>query len=208
MAADDRAPGDVQDAHELLDKITWPVRTDRLWLRRATADDTDAIWSWRRLEEVSRWLTFWCADRDEFAAKDLTGERRGRTILIERDGTAVGELMLRITDAWAQAEVTDLAKGVHAELGWVLAPQHAGNGYATEAVEAALRLCFVDLRLRRVFADCFAENTASWRLMERVGMRRETHNVRDALHRDGTWRDGYGYAILAEEWFERHSPGG
>lgn len=201
---DDQDDHDAHDAHELLDKIAWPVRTDRLWLRRATADDADTIWSWRRLEEVSRWLTFWCTDRDEFITKRLTAERLGRTILIERDGAAVGELMLRITDAWAQAEVTDLAKNLHAELGWVLAPQHTGHGYATETVEAALRLCFVDLGLRRVFADCFADNTASWRLMERMGMRREAHAVGESLHRDGTWRDGYSYAILAEEWFDRH----
>jgi len=203
MAANDQDHRDTRDEGELLDKIVWPVRTDRLSLRRATADDADTIWSWRRLEEVSRWLTFWCTDRDEFAAKHLTAARLGRTLLIERDGAAVGELMLRITDAWAQAEVADHGKGLQAELGWVLAPQHTGHGYATEIVEAALRLCFVDLGMRRVFADCFADNTASWRLMERVGMRRELHSVGESLHRDGTWRDGYGYAILAGEWFDR-----
>jgi RimJ/RimL family protein N-acetyltransferase len=36
--------------------------------------------------------------------------------------------------------------------------------------------------------------------MERVGMRREQHTVRDALHRSGEWMDGYGYALLADEW--------
>ena len=35
-------------------------------------------------------------------------------------------------------------------------------------------VCFVDLGLRRVTANCFADNEASWRLMERLGMRRET----------------------------------
>ena len=49
-------------------------------------------------------------------------------------------------------------------------------------------------------AGCFAANTASWQLMERVGMRREQHTVRDALHRSGEWMDGYGYALLADEW--------
>ncbi len=63
-----------------------------------------------------------------------------------------------------------------------------------------LRICFEGLGLRRVTADCFAENEASWRLMERVGMRREAHNVRDSLQRSGQWLDGYGYALLAEEW--------
>ncbi len=42
--------------------------------------------------------------------------------------------------------------------------------------------------------------TPSWRLMERVGMRRELHAVRESLHRSGRWLDTVGYAILDEEW--------
>ena len=56
------------------------------------------------------------------------------------------------------------------------------------------------LRLRRVVATCFADDERSWRLMERVGMRREVYAVDDALHRSGRWLDGFGYALLAEEW--------
>jgi RimJ/RimL family protein N-acetyltransferase len=67
-----------------------------------------------------------------------------------------------------------------------------------------LRICFEDLGLRRVTAECFAANEASWRLMERLGMRRESHNVGDSLHRSGEWLDGYGYALLADEWRERN----
>jgi RimJ/RimL family protein N-acetyltransferase len=39
--------------------------------------------------------------------------------------------------------------------------------------------------------------------MERLGMRREEHSVRDALHRSRGWVDGYGYALLADEWLAR-----
>jgi len=56
------------------------------------------------------------------------------------------------------------------------------------------------LGLRRVTASCFAANEATWRMMERVGMRREVHTVRDSLHRSGAWLDGFGYALLADEW--------
>jgi RimJ/RimL family protein N-acetyltransferase len=70
-------------------------------------------------------------------------------------------------------------------------------------VREVLRVCFEDLGLRRVTAECFAENEASWRLMERVGMRRETHTVRESLHRSGEWLDGFGYALLADEWRDR-----
>ena len=82
----------------------------------------------------------------------------------------------------------------------MLHPDHAGHGYATEAVRELIRLCFEDLGLRRVTANCFADNTASWRLMERVGMRRETYAVKESLHRSGEWLDTMGYGLLAEEW--------
>jgi len=39
--------------------------------------------------------------------------------------------------------------------------------------------------------------------MERIGMRREAHNVRDTLHRDGEWYDGLTYALLADEFGSR-----
>jgi len=108
--------------------------------------------------------------------------------------------MIRVEDAWAQAELADQARGVQAELGWVLHPGHTGRGYATEAVCALIQLCFEDLGLRRVTASCFADNAASWRLMERVGMRREVYTIRESLHRSREWLDGMGYALLADEW--------
>ena len=183
-----------------LDGVAWPVRTERLSIRPATADDVEATWSFRRLPSVGEWLTKRSADRDDYAETFLDPERLSKTLVIERDGEVIGDLMLAIDDAWSQAEVAELAKDVQAELGWVIAPSYAGRGYATEAVGELMRICFEDLGLRRVTALCFAGNVPSWRLMERLGMRREEHNVRDSLHRSGEWLDGFGYALLSEEW--------
>ena len=105
-----------------------------------------------------------------------------------------------LQDPWAQHEVADAAEGTEADIGWVLAPAHQGQGFGTEAVTALLEICFDQLGLRRVTAACFSDNVPSWQLMERLGMRRESHTVRDSLHRDRGWLDGYGYALLADEW--------
>jgi RimJ/RimL family protein N-acetyltransferase len=179
--------------------VSWPVHTDRLTIRPATRDDVEATWRFRQLDEVGRWITRAPADLDTYRTQFEDAERLATTLVVELDGTVIGDLMLRIEDAWAQAEVADRARGVQAELGWVLDPDHAGHGYATEAVSGLIRLCFEDLGLRRVTANCFADNDASWRLMERVGMRREVYNVRESLHRSGDWLDGVGYALLADE---------
>ncbi|MGN6239481.1 MAG: GNAT family N-acetyltransferase, partial [Cellulosimicrobium cellulans] len=111
----------------------------------------------------------------------------------------IGDFMLRRQDAWAQSEVADQAHDAEAELGWVLDPSHTRRGYATEAVRELLRYSFEDLGVRRVTANCFLHNDTSWRLMERVGMRREGVGVRDSLHRDLGWVDGVTYALLADE---------
>jgi RimJ/RimL family protein N-acetyltransferase len=183
-----------------LSAVAWPVHTERLTIRPATLDDADATWQIRRIESVGRWLTAASGDADDFRRKFAEPERLSRTLLMELDGVVIGDLYLAVGDAWAQAEVADRARGVQAEIGWVLAPDHEGRGYATEAVRELIRICFEDLRLRRVFAQCFADNEPSWRLMERVGMRREEHAVRESLHRSGEWLDGLRYAVLADEW--------
>ncbi len=67
-------------------------------------------------------------------------------------------------------------------------------------VRAALELAFGDLGLRRVTAGCFADNVASWRVLEKVGMRREQHGIRDSWHAELGWVDGYTYAVLTDEW--------
>lgn len=182
------------------DAVSWPVRTERLTLRPATADDVEATWRVRRLGEVTWWITRAPATLEEYRAHFQEPDRLATTLVVELDGEVIGDLMLRVDDAWAQAEVAERARGVQAELGWVLHPEHTGRGYGTEAVRELVRLCFEDLGLRRVTAGCFADNEASWRLMERVGMRRETYTVRESLHRSGRWLDGAGYALLAEEW--------
>ncbi len=187
-----------------LDEITWPVRTERLSLRPAVEADLEATWRIRRIETVGRWLTSAPASREEYRAKFEDPERLAKTLVIELDGVVIGDLMLAIEDGWSQSEVEAQAQGVQAELGWCLHPEHEGRGYATEAVQALIRFCFEDLGLRRVRANCFADNAASWRLMERLGMRREFYTVRETLHRSAGWLDGIGYALLADEWRDQH----
>ncbi|WP_226533705.1 GNAT family N-acetyltransferase [Microbacterium paraoxydans] len=185
----------------------WPARTARLQVRPCTPADVDVMWEWRRLPEVNRWLGSAPDTRDAFRARYLAPERLASLYLVEllpgaEDAapTPIGDIMVRIGDGWAQAEVEAAAKGTEAELGWVLDPAYTGHGYATEAIRAVIDVCFGPLGLRRVHAGCFAENEPSWRVMERLGMRREEFSRKTALHRSGEWLDGMNYGLLAEEW--------
>lgn len=191
------------DALQALSAVDWPVRTERLRLRPATPADVEATWAFRRLPEVCEWLTRADATVEEYAERFLSPERLASTLVIELDGRVVGDLMFTLGDAWAQAEVADRAARSQVELGWVIDPAYAGRGIATEAVRALLRIAFEEVGLRRATALCFADNVASWRLMEKVGMRREEHTRSESLHRTRGWLDGFGYAILADEWADR-----
>jgi RimJ/RimL family protein N-acetyltransferase len=178
--------------------LDWPVRTARLSIRPAELADASTTFAFRTLPEVAQWLTGHPTDPAAWEAG--YGERLADSLMVERDGDVIGDLMLRVEDPWSQAEVREQAAGTMAEIGYTFHPAYAGQGYATEATRELLRIGFEGLGVRRIIAQCFAANEASWRLMERLGMRREQHTKQDSLHRSGEWMDGMMYAILAEEW--------
>jgi len=165
-----------------------------------TSDDAEKLWRYRQLPAVYDWITTAPEDQSAFTEYFADPHRRAVTLAVEHDGLVIGDLYLNLEDAWAQTEVKEAARGVQAEIGWAFDPSCGGQGLATEAAAGMMEICFVRLGLRRVIANCFADNTPSWRLMERLGMRRESHAISESLHRSGRWMDGYGYALLADEW--------
>ena len=165
-----------------------------------TTQDAPAVWEFLRLEEVNTWTASSFSGPDDVAARWVTD---GAHLVVRRGETVIGSCMVQVQDAWSHAEVTEQARQTQAELGWTFHPDHHGQGYATEAVRALLQLSFTELGLRRIEAQCFADNTPSWRLMERVGLRREGVFVKESLHRTHGWIDGMSYALLAEEYAAR-----
>jgi RimJ/RimL family protein N-acetyltransferase len=189
------------------DKVTWPRRTDRLTIRPATPADLRAVFDIRKLEAVGQWMPDRPDSYEEFVLREGRHDALTRTLVMELDGVVIGDLYLHVTDPWAQSEVADqLADQQQAEIGWVLDPVHQGRGYVTEAMTELVRVCFEDLGVRRLTAAAFNDNSASLAVMERLGMRRETHGIADSLHRDLGWVDSAIYALLADEWRSQQSP--
>ncbi|MDO5495946.1 MAG: GNAT family protein [bacterium] len=178
-----------------------PRRTARLTLRALSPDDAASVFAYRSLPSVAEFMTAMPGDLEAFRAG--FAEFQENNLAIELDGAVIGDAMVKRQNAWSQAEVTEQAVGAQAELGWCLAPGNEGRGFATEVAEELLSIAFEGLGVRRIEAGCFAENAASRRVMEKVGLRLEGVFLKESLHRDGTWRDGASYALLAEEWFGR-----
>ncbi|MFC7485343.1 GNAT family N-acetyltransferase [Knoellia sp. CPCC 206453] len=181
--------------------VEWPVRTQRLLLRPATAADMEQVWrSWRHRDDVAQWMTNPSPDLDTYLARLAAPARLATILAVEHEGRLVMDLHLRVQDSYAQTDVAERARGTLANLGWSMDPVVHGRGLATEALRAALGVCFDQLGLHRAEAVCFADNAASWRLMERVGMRREGHYVKQGFHRALGWVDMYAYGMLAADW--------
>jgi aminoglycoside 6'-N-acetyltransferase len=174
------------------------LETVRLRLRRLRDDDLDALVGYRSDPAVLRYTPRSAFDADD--ARRLIADMRDREpgevgtwfqIAVAERGTdrLIGDVGLR----------TDATQPRTFEVGYTLAPAHHGRGYATEAVRAVLGLAFGELGAHRVLGNCDARNSASARVMERAGMRREAHHVEDWWSK-GEWTSSFVYAVLAREW--------
>lgn len=85
------------------------------------------------------------------------------------------------------------------EVGWAVHPDEWGHGYATEAARHAIDWAFRQLNVHRVVAYCHAGNTASVRVMEKLGMHCDGR-LRETRWLHGAWWDEYVYAILEKDW--------
>jgi len=182
-------------------RVAWPRPAGPLVLRPPTSDDLDQVLAWRNRPEVTRWLLRTTVDPEAFrtAWLDSVEDPDQHTAVAVLHGIVVGTGSLDVRDGMGQFH-GDAWRGAEGLLGYLIDPVHAGNGYATDIARTLLDLAFTELGLHRVTAGCFADNVASWRVMEKLGMRREQHGVRDSWHAELGWIDGYTYGILAEEW--------
>jgi RimJ/RimL family protein N-acetyltransferase len=173
--------------------LTFAVReTERLILRAITPDDATAIHRYMSDPEVTVFLPEGQLDMDAaraFAARNAGDEATAIAVLERGAGEIIGHMPFH---PW-------FGPRTH-EIGWVFGRTHQGRGYATEAARSLLAYAFETLGCHRVIATCQPENPPSWRVMEKLGMRREAH-FRAALFRGGDeWWDEYFYAILDHEY--------
>jgi RimJ/RimL family protein N-acetyltransferase len=146
-----------------------PILTERLRLRRSVPDDAAAISAYRSDPDVNRQQGWERTDPEgvraeieEMAAR-LPGEPGGWvqfTVEERSTGTLVGDVGL--SPAGGEPGVI--------MVGYTIAPPHQGHGYATEAIGALVDYAFERLDADLVRAYASAENAASIRVAEKVGM--------------------------------------
>ena len=178
-----------------------PIRIARLVIRRFVAEDLAETHAYRsRLElaassagaGIAESLTRERIARFLESQKGAGGERRDRynAFAIEHavEGRVIGDVgMFLSPDPKSEGD-----------LGYQLDPDMQGRGFATEAARALVDHGFRHWGLRRVTAACDAGNAPSYRLLERLGMRREGH-LRQSRLVEGTPHDEFLYAVLRDE---------
>ena len=179
--------------------LALPLLSERLVLRLLHPDDLDDVHAYQRLPEVARYLFRPPRTREDCARLladgpvtpgwDHDGDKAILGITRHHQPGVVGEIMLKLDDARAQ----------QMEIGWIVHPDHAGQGYATEAARTVAVAAFEQLDAHRIFARLDADNAASARVCERLGMRREAHLVENDLDLDGRWASEYVYGALADD---------
>ncbi len=177
----------------------YPIETARLILRPFARDDLPVLVDLFSREEVTRYLYWPVLGRSEVqelldrwrAQSEIKSEGDALSLAVCRQdsGALIGEAML----AWK----SDVHR--QGEIGFLIHPDHHGQGFATEAARELLRLGFKGLGLHRIVGRLEARNRPSARVLERLGMRLEAH-----LHQNewvkGEWNDEEVYALLRSEW--------
>ncbi|WP_232703347.1 GNAT family N-acetyltransferase [Halobacterium wangiae] len=157
---------------------------DRLALHPVTDEDHEFVQDHWNDPAVRRGFARYRPQRPSDVASFLDDEGAVH-FLVCRDGDPVGFLWL--------FDVEDVMG--RAELGYWVAPDEQGQGYATEAAELGVRYAFDDRGLHRVMARVFATNEASRRVLEAVGFEREG-TLRDHYYVDGDHVDAHVYGLL------------
>lgn len=172
-----------------------PPSTSRLSLRLITKEDVEAIHALLSIPEVDRYNTLGIPKNLEHTIEIMqplieanqNEERNYLTFAIDlkKNRDFIGLIAL----------VLGKRKYNSAETWFKLNPKFWGKGYATEALNALIDFGFDQLKLHRIQAGCAVENTASKKVLEKVGMQLEGRR-REILPLSSGWSDNFEFAVL------------
>jgi len=173
-----------------------PLTGDGTRLREFRLDDLDDYLAIVGDDRVTNWLSFDSRDRDT-AQKALAAaversqqdDRPDYMLAVTRldDDRLIGFARLGPTGVQA------------AHLGYAIAADHWGHGYATDASRTLVRFAFENLDLHRVSAAIGPENLASASVVKRLGFSYEGR-IRHHVFTNDAWRDSLLYSILTDEY--------
>jgi [ribosomal protein S5]-alanine N-acetyltransferase len=149
--------------------MSFQIETERLILRDVREADLPVLMAQAVEPEARRGLLAYQAgaDYNRVLLRAAIAEARNRrrenytlAVVLKSDRSLIGSCSI--------ANVK--AESIETALGWHYGHKYWGHGYATEAARALLYIGFAIGRAAEIYADCFADNLASIRVMEKIGM--------------------------------------
>lgn len=175
------------------------METKRLLLRKFNANDWSDLYEYLSNDEVVKFEPYdvFTVDACKQEAVRRSNEEAFWAVCLIETGKMIGNIYLskQDFDTW--------------ELGYVFNSSFHGKGFATEAAKALVDYVFNKKNARRVIGMCSPLNISSWKLLERLGLRREGHLIQNIYFKKDAkgnpiWLDTYEYGILATEWSNLH----
>jgi [ribosomal protein S5]-alanine N-acetyltransferase len=174
-----------------------PIATERLTIRRFRPEDADDLFEYLSDPQIYRFEPGEptdCAQASQRAV-EMAASTDFWAIELAAAGKVIGQLYFQQIEP---------AEHLTCELGFILNPAYQRQGYGSEAAGALVQRALTSDGTHRVVAHCNPENNASWKLLEKIGFRREGLLRQNAFFRrsaDGQplWTDTYVYARLAAD---------
>ena len=182
-------------------KAMAPMETERLILRRFSCDDWKDMHEYLSSEKVVRYEPYGPLNRDDCKVEAAARSKNDSfwAVCLKGSPKLIGNMYFEQVnpkeyDTW--------------EIGYVFNQDYWGKGYATEAAFRMLEYGFNEKKAHRIIGRCNMENASSWKLLERLGMRREGSHLKSGFFKrsasgEPLWHNAYQYAILREEWINK-----
>jgi len=173
------------------------LTSNRIHLRPAKLTDFENIKSYRQDNENCKYIR--PPENDEHTLKIVEGLSKpwklehdlwnGLVICMAGSDEVVGEIVFKVEDWYNQ----------RAEIGYRLSEHIASKGICTEAARLLIEFLFTEIGFFKIVAKCDPRNTGSYKVMEKLGFKREAFFIDHYLMGD-EWTDQYDYGLLAANW--------
>lgn len=179
--------------------------TRRLYVRNFVQDDWNDLYDYLSDREVVAFEPYEPLTKEECkkASRDRAMGNQFYAVCLKENDKLIGNLYVNLNseeyNTW--------------EIGYVFNRTYQKKGYASESTKEMLAYLFRERNARRIIAMCDPRNEPSWRLLERIGMKREAHFRKEVFFKKDEnnqpiWKDTYIYAILKEDIYEGYQKTG
>jgi RimJ/RimL family protein N-acetyltransferase len=173
------------------------ITTRRLVIRPFLASDFQDYHEYMSLKETYRFergepMTL---EEAKKICREFSGEHKFWAVTLKNGGKLIGNVSFTpdrppAFNTW--------------NLGYIFNPAFHNQGYASEAARAVVLYAFKVMKVHRIVGHCSPDNTPSWKVLEKVGMKKEGMSrkdfpVRQDVKGQTVWLDSLDYAILEED---------